>query len=228
MSGLKTGDAASDARLSEAEQALRKSDRLAKILEQRRQRDGMIVLNLPEVNLVFDDEGQVIDAEPEDNAYTHKLIDMFMVEANEVLARVFEKLDVPVLRRVHPEPTPGDVQELQTYARVAGYKIPKNPTRQELQALLDATKGTSAARAVHMAVLRTLTRPQTPSEGPGASSLVGSSSTMEKTLYGASVVARPRERMNVLEVGEVLAVLPVEGLENSTEVDEERIAASTE
>jgi ribonuclease R len=43
-------------------------------------------------------------------------------------------------------------------AKVAGYNIPSNPTREELQGLLDATRGTPAARAVHMAVLRTLTR----------------------------------------------------------------------
>jgi ribonuclease R len=43
-------------------------------------------------------------------------------------------------------------------AMVAGFKIPKNPTREELQGLLNATRGTPAARAVHMAVLRTLTK----------------------------------------------------------------------
>src|SRR6185295_1621140 len=93
-----------------------------------------------------------------DDAFTHKLIEMFMVEANEVLARLFEKLHVPLLRRIHPEPTPGDTDEVRKTAMVAGFKIPKSPTRTELQGLLLATKGTPAARAVHMAVLRTLTR----------------------------------------------------------------------
>ena len=140
--------------------ALRKSDRLAKILEQRRQRDGMIVLNLPEVNLVFDDEGHVIDAEPEDNAYTHKLIEMFMVEANEALARLFEDLNVAILRRVHPEPSFGDMQELRLFAMAAGgaVRVPDEPTRKDLQIILDATRNTPAARAIHFAVLRTLTK----------------------------------------------------------------------
>ncbi len=138
--------------------ALRQMDGLAKAIRQRRKRAGMIHLDLPEVNLVFDDAGHVIDAQPEDDAFTHTLIEMFMVEANEVLARLFADMGVPLLRRVHPEPPPGDVQDLRNMARVAGYTIPKNPTRQELQGLLDATAGTSAARAVHFAVLRTLTR----------------------------------------------------------------------
>jgi ribonuclease R len=137
---------------------LRQMDTLAKAIRQRRRKAGMIHLDLPEVNLVFDDAGHVIDAEPEDQSFTHTLIEMFMVEANEVLARLFRDMDVPLLRRVHPEPPPGDVQDLRQMAKVAGYSIPKNPTRQELQKLLDATAGTPAARAVHFAVLRTLTK----------------------------------------------------------------------
>jgi ribonuclease R len=137
---------------------LREMDACSKAIRDRRRKQGMIHLELPEVNLIFDDLGHVIDAEKEDDAYTHTLIEMFMVEANEVLARLFEGLGVPLLRRIHPEPTPGDAAELQTYARVAGFKIPKRPTREELQGLLEATAGTGAARAVHMAVLRTLTK----------------------------------------------------------------------
>lgn len=137
---------------------LREMDKLAKAIRQRRRKAGMIHLELPEAVLVYDDAGHVIDAVPEDDAFTHTIIEMFMVEANEVLARLFDGMNVPLLRRVHPEPTPGDVTELRQTARVAGFTIPKSPTRQELQALLDATAGTPAARAVHFAVLRTLTK----------------------------------------------------------------------
>jgi ribonuclease R len=137
---------------------LREMDRLAKAIRGRRERQGMISLELPEVVLIYDEDGRVVDAEREDDAFTHTLIEMFMVEANEVLARLFEKVNVPLLRRVHPEPTPGDVDELRKAARVAGYMIPANPDREQLQALLNATRGTPAARAVHMAVLRTLTK----------------------------------------------------------------------
>lgn len=138
--------------------ALKEMDALAKAIQGRRNRQGMIVLDLPEVELIFDANGHVVDAEREDDAFTHKLIEMFMVEANEVLARLFENLHVPLLRRIHPEPIPGDVDDMRDVARVAGFRIPKNPTRDELQGLLNATRGTPAARAVHIAVLRTLTK----------------------------------------------------------------------
>jgi ribonuclease R len=138
--------------------AVREMDACARAIRERRRAAGMIHLELPDVELVYDENGHVVDAQREDDAFTHTIIEMFMVEANEVLARLFERLDVPLLRRVHPEPTPGDVGDLRMAAQVAGFTIPKSPTRQELQGLLDATRGTPAAPAVHMAVLRTLTK----------------------------------------------------------------------
>ena len=133
-------------------------DSLARLIRARREKAGMIHLELPEVELIFDEDGKVIDAEQEDDAFTHTIIEMFMVEANEALATLFEGMRVPILRRTHPEPTPGDVEELKKTAMVAGYRIPKNPSREELQTLLNATAGTGAARAVHTAVLRTMTK----------------------------------------------------------------------
>jgi ribonuclease R len=138
--------------------ALKHMNALSRVIRERRRKNGMIHLDLPDVELIFNDEGRVVDAEPEDDAYTHTLIEMFMVEANEAVARLFEELGVPVLRRIHPEPVPGAQEQLRDFVKVAGFRIPKSPTREELQALLDATSGSPAAPAVHFAVLRTLTR----------------------------------------------------------------------
>lgn len=137
---------------------LRSANTLAQILRKRRMRDGMIVLNLPEVELVFDDAGHVRDAVPEDDAFTHTIIEMFMVEANEALARLFDSLLVPILRRIHPDPVHGDLTELRMYARAAQYNLPENPTRHDLQRLLAHTDESPAGRAIHFAVLRTLTK----------------------------------------------------------------------
>jgi ribonuclease R len=142
----------------ELRRAVRDMNTLSRRIRERRKRNGMIHLDLPEVELVYDKTGNVIDAVPEDDAYTHTLIEMFMVEANEAVARLFEELEIPHVRRVHPEPVPGSTDNLRDFVKVAGYRIPKNPTREDLQGLLEGTAGTPAARAVHMAVLRTLTR----------------------------------------------------------------------
>ena len=139
-------------------QQLKHMDALAKVIRKRRLDAGMIVLGLPEVELVFDDSGRVIDAEPEDDAFTHTIIEMCMVEANEAAARLFARLDIPMIRRVHPDPDAHDVSELRHFARVAGYNIPMRPSRRELQQLLDGVRGKPAQHAVHLAVLRTLSK----------------------------------------------------------------------
>ncbi|MBM4112332.1 MAG: VacB/RNase II family 3'-5' exoribonuclease [Phycisphaerae bacterium] len=142
----------------EVVRALRLCDRLARIIEKRRRSQGMITLALPEVELVFDDHGHVVDARPEDDAFTHRLIEMFMVEANEAVTRIFADLQVPLLRRIHPEPGFGDLEELRQFARTAGMKVPEEPSRHDLQALLEGTKERDDARAIHFAVLRTLSK----------------------------------------------------------------------
>ncbi len=131
---------------------------LAKCIRARRLDQGMIVLGLPEVELIFDDIGRVIDAQPEDDAFTHTLIEMFMVEANEATARLFDRLSVPMIRRIHPDPDAHGINDLRMFARVAGYNIPAKPSRKQLQTLLLSVKGKPAQRSVNMAVLRTLSK----------------------------------------------------------------------
>ena len=131
---------------------------LAKRLQKRRLREGQIVLDLPEVDLVLDEEGKVIDAVPEDQSFTHTLIEMFMVEANEAVARLLDSLGLPFLRRTHPEPEADSSERLRQFLQVAGLKLPKNMDRKALQALLNQVKGRPEAFAINLAVLKSLTR----------------------------------------------------------------------
>lgn len=142
----------------EVMESIKEASRLATALRKRRLRDGMIVLNLPEAELFFDDEGHVKDVQPEDGAFTHTLIEMFMVEANEAVARLFHGLDIPILRRVHPDPELDDMEGVRVLATTLGHRLTDSVTRMDLQQLLEKTADTPAARAVHFAVLRTLTR----------------------------------------------------------------------
>jgi ribonuclease R len=103
-------------------------NKLAKRLHKRRFANGQINLDLPQVELKLDEEGQVVDAEPEDQSFTHTLIEMFMVEANEAVARLLDSLKVPFIRRTHPEPEVTDTERLRQFATVAGYKIPRCST----------------------------------------------------------------------------------------------------
>ena len=77
---------------------------LARIIYRRRVAAGMLEMELPKAELIYDANGHVIDARPESTTFSHKMIEMFMVEANEAVARLLDGLNVPFLRRIHPEP----------------------------------------------------------------------------------------------------------------------------
>jgi ribonuclease R len=131
-------------------------DRLARAIRHRRLAEGMIVLDLPEVELVINEEGHVVDAQPEDNAFTHKIIEMFMVEANEAVSRWLTKAGLPVLRRIHPDPDVTSTEQVRQFMLVAGRKVPKILDRKAMQSLLDSVRGTPIAYAIHLAILKTM------------------------------------------------------------------------
>lgn len=131
---------------------------LARRVQKRRLAQGQIVLDLPEVELVLDEEGKVVDAVPEDQSFTHTLIEMFMVEANEAVARLLNSQGVPFLRRIHPEPEVQGAERLRQFVTVAGFRLPKMLDRKSIQSLLHAVRGKPEAFAINLAVLKSLTR----------------------------------------------------------------------
>jgi ribonuclease R len=131
---------------------------LARRLQKRRLAAGQLVLDLPEIELVLDENGKVVDAVPEDQSFTHTLIEMFMVEANEAVARLLDSLGVPFLRRIHPEPEASDSDRLRQFVQVAGFRLPKLLDRHALQALLQSVRGRPEGFAINLAVLKSLTR----------------------------------------------------------------------
>ena len=137
---------------------LHEMNRLAKRIQKRRIEKGQINLDLPEIELVLDENGKVVDAVPEDQSYTHTLIEMFMVEANEAVARLLDSLGAPFLRRTHPAPENDSSERLRHFVTVAGFKMPKDLDRKAIQGLLLAAKGKPESFAINRAVLRSLSR----------------------------------------------------------------------
>jgi len=135
---------------------LKDMNTLAKLIQKRRHADGQIVLNMPSVELELDDQGKVVGAAEEDDSFTHTLIEMFMVEANEAVARLFAGMGVPHIRRIHPGPDGEGEQRLKTFAMSAGYRIPDVVDRHALQALLASVRGKPEEFAVNLAVLRSI------------------------------------------------------------------------
>jgi len=137
---------------------LKDMETLARIIQKRRYEAGMLSLDLPSAELVYDAQGKVIDARPESTSFPHTMIEMFMVEANEAAARMLDGLRVPFLRRVHPEPDGLTMGDTARALKLAGYVIPKSINRKGLQNLLDSVKGKPESFLINLAVLKSLTR----------------------------------------------------------------------
>ena len=135
---------------------LKEAETLARTIERRRRAEGMLHLELPDVELEYSSAGQVVDAHPADTSFSHTLIEMFMVEANEAVARVLDSYPVPFLRRIHPDPPEPALAQLRDFLKSFGYSLPKNPDRLDLQALIDAVSQKPTSFAVSYAVLRSL------------------------------------------------------------------------
>jgi ribonuclease R len=135
---------------------LKNMERLSRLIEKRRVKAGMLHLELPETDLVMDKAGRVVDAHPADSSYPHTIIEMFMVEANEAVASILDKVNIPIMRRIHPEPNALSMQNLSKLVRAFGYSLPRTPDRHAIQALLEAVKGKDFSLAVNLVVLRSL------------------------------------------------------------------------
>jgi ribonuclease R len=133
---------------------------LSRAIEKRRTKEGMIHLDLPETELVMDKSRRVVDVKSADDSYPHTIIEMFMVEANEAVASLLDKLNVPFMRRIHPEPDNLSMQNLSKFVRAFGFSLPRNPDRTAIQDLLTAAKGRDSSFAVNIAVLRSFEKAQ--------------------------------------------------------------------
>ncbi len=141
-------------------QLLSGMEALARRIEKRRIENGMLHLDLPEPELDFDESGQVVDAHPADTSYPHTIIEMFMVEANEAVASLLDRLDLPFMRRIHPEPDALSLKNLSKLLRAMGFPLPRNPDRTAIQALLDSVKDAERSLAVNLVVLRSFEKAQ--------------------------------------------------------------------
>jgi len=135
---------------------VKEMERLAKVIQKRRIREGMLVLELPEIEVVLNEDGQVVGTEPEDTSFSHTIIEMFMVEANEAVGRLLRDLGVPNLRRIHPEPEEEAVASLGRFLGALGVTVPKSVDRRALQKLLRSVDGKAVQFAANLAVLRSM------------------------------------------------------------------------
>jgi ribonuclease R len=96
---------------------------LALILNARRTRRGSMDFDLPERVLTFDAEGRMTGIVRSERNIAHRLIEEFMLAANQAVANYLELRGVPSLHRVHEKPDPKKVLEFEELAHAFGYTL---------------------------------------------------------------------------------------------------------
>ena len=132
---------------------------LCDILEANTQKRGALDLEIPEVQFVFDDKGMAVDIERRERNSAHRLIEDFMVLANETVARHFNKLGVPFMYRVHEAPTKEKVLSVCDFLKGIGVRYPKVPDDIKpiyFQQILDEVESLNTKDVVNKVVLRSM------------------------------------------------------------------------
>jgi ribonuclease R len=129
---------------------------VAELLFKNRLERGAIELDLPEISLKLDEDGFVKDVEEVERDFSHKLIEEFMLLANETVATFMFEKKMPLLSRVHPEPDEEDMLEFATFIRgLENIKIDPFKSKQ-LQKVLNKVRGKPEAYTINLVLLKSM------------------------------------------------------------------------
>ena len=129
------------------------------ILNARRRRRGSIDFDLPESEIVLDASGGVEAVVASERNVAHRLIEEFMLLANETVATHLEKRGVPTLYRVHEEPDPAKVEIFEGFISTLGYALAGPPDELEpgkFQRLVEKMRGKPEEKPIAFLMLRTM------------------------------------------------------------------------
>ncbi|MFL4469448.1 ribonuclease R [Tateyamaria armeniaca] len=125
-----------------------------------RHRRQPLALDLPERQIVLEDDGTVSSVNFKDRLDAHRLIEEFMVLANVAAAETLNSKKSPLLFRNHEEPAPEKLEALRETAQAAGLNLAKGQVLQtaHLNRLLDQARDTDDAELINMSTLRSMTQ----------------------------------------------------------------------
>lgn len=138
--------------------ALRKLRDLAEILRIRRANRGALDFDLPEAHVELNQAGRPIAIRPRLRLEAHRIVEEWMLAANEAIAQRSRSQGLSVLYRQHESPDPERLETLSALAAAHGYAVPRRWSARGLQQLLDDSRGTAEEPALHNAVLRSMKR----------------------------------------------------------------------
>jgi ribonuclease R len=152
--------------------------RLAEIVQKRRQQRGAIDFDLPEPILTYDEFGEVSGITKSIRLFSHRIVEEFMILANEVVGRHLEENEVPSLYRVHEEPDPMKVENFAEIVSGFGLKFePKKAAPIEFQKFISSIEGRPEERMLSYLMLRSFKQARYSEENIGHFGLASDSYT---------------------------------------------------
>ena len=134
-------------------------EELAKILRERRRKRGSIDFDFPESKIILDKEGHPVEIKPYERNVATKIIEDFMLIANETVAEDFFWQEIPFVYRSHENPDDEKLQRLRTFINNFGYHIRLGSEEihpMEIQKLLDKIEGTPEEALISRLTLRSM------------------------------------------------------------------------
>ena len=132
---------------------------LFEILHTRRRRRGAIDFDLPETEVVLSEFGEIEAIIPSERNIAHRIIEEFMLLANETVASHLVAHDVPALHRVHEAPDVKKVEDFEEFITTLGYSLAAHGHAvrpKHFQKLIDRMRGTPEERPIAALMLRTM------------------------------------------------------------------------
>ena len=123
-------------------------------MNKRREERGSIDFDLPEPVIEFDEQGQMRGVTKSERTWANRLIEEFMLAANECVATWLEDLGVPSLYRIHEKPEPRRVVQFEELAASFGYSLGLGA----LPVKRIQTRGETARRAAQRTAMRARTK----------------------------------------------------------------------
>lgn len=135
-------------------------EKLALILRQRRFKRGSIDFDFPETKITLNDKGEPVEIKPYDRNTATRIIEDFMLIANETVAEDYFWQEIPFLYRSHENPDPEKIRRLGTFINNFGYsiKIGDEIHPKELQKLLVKIEGSDEENLIARLTLRSMKR----------------------------------------------------------------------
>ena len=136
---------------------------LSEILREKRNGRGSIDFDFPESKIVLDKEGNPISISPYERQTANKIIEDFMLLANETVAQHFYWMEIPFVYRTHDKPDPEKIMQLGTFIQNFGYQIKVKTGDgeihpKEIQKLLGKIEGTPEEALLSRLTLRSMKR----------------------------------------------------------------------